>query len=247
MKNEKPRRNNNSNNRNWEEEEKDDDYKISKKSKSIVDLDTGKTKKDNKKITSSKIEEKTPTKKEKITEAVPVNSKEKGAKVIEKNMNTNNNTNASSSTTNKGTDGKGKTENKKEKGDIQSKVESTVLKLERTFIGTSFSPTILTAVSDRMGFMNNNNIDNNNNNNNNNNSNSNSNSNNSNHNSNNNNNNNNNSYKGVLKQSSRNLLAPPSFQQSLQMLVQRLCTDHPHHTLPLLFALANESTYGYSF
>ena len=65
--------------------------------------------------------------------------------------------------------------------------------------------------------------------------------------SNNNNNNNNNSNNVAVTQTSRNLLELPSFQHILQTLVQRLCTDHPHHTLPLLFALANESTYAHSF
>ena len=33
---------------------------------------------------------------------------------------------------------------------------------------------------------------------------------------------------------------PPSFQSVLKSLVLKLCCDHPHHTLPQLFALAHE-------
>ena len=33
---------------------------------------------------------------------------------------------------------------------------------------------------------------------------------------------------------------PQSFQTVLKRLVLKLCCDHPHHTLPQLFALAHE-------
>ena len=42
---------------------------------------------------------------------------------------------------------------------------------------------------------------------------------------------------------SKSVLTPPDFKDILNRLVRRLCMDHPHHTLPLLFALAHEGTY----
>jgi hypothetical protein len=35
-----------------------------------------------------------------------------------------------------------------------------------------------------------------------------------------------------------------SFQKNLSNLVYKLCLDHPHHTLPQLFALKNEGQIG---
>jgi hypothetical protein len=48
---------------------------------------------------------------------------------------------------------------------------------------------------------------------------------------------------GNKLKSQETLLSVPDFQYVLRRLVYRLCLDHPHHSLPLLFALAHEGMY----